>query len=86
MKYFLFIFVTLLLLSSCAEDKMMRIDGKDVLVEAYGIANVDTRKNDRVEYEISAGSVVCAVIFCETIIAPIYIIGWDLYEPYKVKE
>jgi len=47
----------------------------------YGIANEDVVKQPNVKYEISAGSVIVAIILCETIIVPVYVIGWDLYEP-----
>lgn len=75
------IIVVIGILTSCAEKKI--IDG--TTYEPYGFANESTHKNDSIQYEISAGSVIFAVIFSETIIAPVYIVGWDLYEPIKKK-
>lgn len=47
----------------------------------YGIANADVVKQPNVKYELSAGSVIVAIIFSETIIVPVYVVGWDLYAP-----
>jgi hypothetical protein len=52
----------------------------------YGIANEQTKRDPNIKYEISAGSVVFAIVFFETIIAPVYIVGWDLYQPVVEKK
>lgn len=31
------------------------------------------------------GSVFVAIVFSETIFAPVYIVGWDLYQPVPAK-
>lgn len=79
MKYIIILF---LFLSSCADDKM--IEGKKVT--AYGLFNEQTKHDTGYLYEVSAGSVITGVILCETIVFPVYIVGWDLYEPVKKKE
>ena len=68
-----------LILTGCGNDKF--IDGKHV--EVYGFANIEANKDPNVIYEISAGSVICAIFFSETIIVPIYVIGWDLWQPVR---
>ena len=73
------------LFTSCAEPKTIEINKKQVVVQPYGLANEQAVKNDSVVYQMSSGSVICAIIFCETVIAPIYIVGWDLYEPVRKK-
>jgi hypothetical protein len=70
------------LLSSCADDK--RIDG--VTYKPYGLANEDTHKNNSIQYELSFGSVACAIIFSETLIVPVYVVGWDLMQPVGKKK
>ncbi len=70
---------TVLALSACGNDKT--IDGKHY--DTYGLANSDSHKDPKILYEISAGSVIWAIILSETIIVPVYIIGWDLYQPVK---
>lgn len=70
------------LLSGCNNDKT--IDGKSYPV--FGVANMETQKDPDVLYEISAGSVIIAIIFSETVIIPVYVIGWDLWEPVRKRE
>lgn len=42
-------------------------------------------QNPDINYEISIGSVIVAVIFCETIIVPLYVVLVDLYQPVSPK-
>jgi hypothetical protein len=68
-------------LSGCANDTTL--NGKTY--EPFGVVNDAERRDPNVVYEISAGSVIVAVIFCETVIIPIYVVGWDLYEPVRTR-
>jgi len=70
-----------LALSGCASDAQFN----NVKYETFGIANDAAHRDPSVVYEVSFGSVLVAMIFCETIIIPIYIVGWDLYEPVRLK-
>jgi hypothetical protein len=81
MKKLLFAAILASLLAGCGNDKV--IEG--VHYPTFGVANDDAQRNPKIQYEISAGSVIWAVLLCETIVFPIYIIGWDLYQPVKVK-
>jgi hypothetical protein len=54
-----------------------------VTYETVGIFN---DKNPEIEYEVIVGNVVWAIILFETIIAPIYFIGWSLQEPVGFKD
>lgn len=65
----------------CASNKT--IDGKTY--STYGLFNQDQYKNDSIQYEVSTGSVVVGVIFCETLIVPVYLVGWDLWQPIGKK-
>ena len=67
------------LLSACGNDKA--IDGK--VYPVYGIANEEVNKDSGVLYEISAGSVIWGIILCETIVVPVYVLGWDLWQPVR---
>lgn len=72
-----------ILLTACgAEEK--KING--VTYATYGLFNKDENKNPNVQYEISGWSIVWSIIFVETIIAPIYFIGFDLYQPVAMKD
>jgi len=68
-------------LSACTQPAA--IQGKTY--PAYGLLNEDTNKSDKVCYEASAGSIVAGIILVETIIAPVYFFGYDLYQPVHAK-
>lgn len=51
-----------------------------VSIDEYGIFNQDN-ENPQVKYKIVAGNVVLSVIFCETVIVPVWLVGWHLWEP-----
>lgn len=69
--------VSVALLAGCA--KRQEICGVTYL--PYGLANREERKNDAIAYEVSWGNVIWGVILVETIIMPIYVFGFALYEP-----
>jgi outer membrane lipoprotein SlyB len=48
--------------------------------QTYGFANKESKMNPNAKYEVSFGSCVMAIIFCETIIVPVYVVGWNLFE------
>jgi hypothetical protein len=66
----------------CSES--LTIKNGDV-VKPYGLANRDTDMKPNVNYKVCTGNVVWGVVLCETIIAPIYFFGFDLYEPVSEK-
>lgn len=70
-----------MLLSGCGNDKI--INGTQY--STFGMVNEDTHRDPKILYEISPGSVIVAIIFSETLIIPLYIIGWDLWQPVKAK-
>ena len=68
-----------LVAGGCASSK--NIDGKTY--EPYGVFNQDSHKDPSILYEVSFGSVAVAIIFSETLIAPVYVVGWCLWEPVR---
>jgi len=74
--------ITSFLTLGCAEPK--RING--TLYDTYGLLNQDAKKNEAIQYEISYGNIFWSVILFETVFAPIYFIGFDLYEPIGMKQ
>lgn len=71
-----------LMICSCAESKKFRKqDGTVFEAEPYGWANYQTNKIEGVKYEINAPNMVLSLIFVETIIAPVLITGYNLFEP-----
>ena len=85
MKKLIILFIGLLLLTSCADSKTFTIDGKEVKVEPYGWANVDAKKVDGVKYQVNFGNVVWSVIGVETVIIPVWLTGWELFEPINLE-
>lgn len=83
MKKLISLFLVLMILSSCADDKVLCINGEQKVVEPYGWGNIHEKKVEGVVYDLSVGNVVWSVILCETIIVPIWLTGWELYEPVK---
>jgi len=70
-----------MILSACAEGK--ELDGK--YYETYGFINIDEVKDPCVVYKGDTGSLVMGIIFSETVVAPVYIFGYDFFEPKGIK-
>jgi major membrane immunogen (membrane-anchored lipoprotein) len=77
------ILASTLALSACGADEKT-IEG--ITYGTYGIVNKEEMRNPNIQYEISGWSIFWSVIFCETIIVPVYFIGWDLYQPVTKKD
>jgi len=58
------------------------IDG--VTYDTYGILNIN-KKADNIKYETITGNVIWSVLLFETIVAPVYFLGFSLYEPIEKK-
>lgn len=56
-----------------------------VTYDVYGIYNQKDKENPDIEYKISVGSMIAAVLFSETIIVPLYVLAVDLWEPVGVR-
>lgn len=65
------------LLSACGSSKS--IDGKTY--GTYGLINQGEMRNDKIHYRLVKGNVVWSIILCETFFAPLYFVGFSLYEP-----
>lgn len=90
MKKLNLLFVPIILFAlvfvSCANSKTFTVpdeNGQDVtfIAKPYGWANADDCKIEGVEYEVNVGNVVWDILLVETIVVPIYLSGWQLYEP-----
>jgi len=80
----LLLVMTTLSLSIAGCGDQMTIKG--VTYPTYGVLNEDENKNPNVVYRVSMSNVIVGIIFSETIIVPVYIIGWDLFEPIGLKQ
>ncbi len=84
MKHILSVTTAMILaisVSACAKSKI--IDG--VEYHPYGLLNEDQHKNPKIEYEIVLGNVIWSVILIETIIVPVYMIGFSIKQPVGKK-
>ena len=70
-----------MLLTACGADTKT-ING--VTYGTYGVANEKDMRNPNIKYEVSGWAVFWAIVLSETFVAPVYIIGWDLYQPVGV--
>jgi len=55
------------------------IDG--VTYDTYGFINSDTKKNPKIKYEVSTGNVIWTVILFGSVVAPVYFLGFSLFNP-----
>jgi hypothetical protein len=85
-KLAILLMALIVILSSCASSKTFQIDGQAVEVKPYGWANKEARYNDKVVYEVSLGNVIWSAIGIETIVLPVWLTGWQLWQPVKLKE
>ncbi len=87
MKKFIVLFMMVLAMMSCADSKTFeRADGTKFVAEPYGWANYQSNKIDGVVYEACIGNIALGVIAVETVVIPIWLTGWELYEPVSYIE
>ncbi|MCW8965775.1 MAG: hypothetical protein OQK82_03680 [Candidatus Pacearchaeota archaeon] len=74
------------LLTSCADSlTYVNGQGQSVTAKSTGIFNKEKR-DPNVNYELCVGNVVWTVILCETLVMPLYFVGWSIMEPVSVKQ
>ena len=87
MKKLIILIMSALVICSCAESKRFRKqDGTVFTAEPCGWANYQTKAIKGVKYEINIHNVVLSTIFAETIITPVLITGYELFEPVSYIE
>ena len=74
-----------ILLTGCGAPRELGENSQQKFYPTYGIFNEGSNKSKKVCYEISLGNVVWSIILIETVIAPMYFIGYDLYNPIRLK-
>lgn len=87
MKKLLFLAIIIAtLFTSCADSKeFVDNKGQSFTAEPYGWANSEEMKIDTVLYKPCVGNIVWDVILVETIFVPIWLTGWEFYEPVALK-
>jgi hypothetical protein len=84
-KLLMLVLFSTLLLPSCAQRKLLVIQGEAKIVRPYGWANAKARKNENVVYEVNAGNVVWSILGIQTVVVPVWLTGWQLFEPVDVR-
>jgi len=82
MKKVIVLFVCLGLLIGCADS--MVIDGTEY--ESYGLLNKKDNRDEDVKYKLVLGNLIWSILLVQTVVAPIYFIGFSLYEPVGIKK
>lgn len=70
--------------TSCATTKVMHTSDGIELVKPYGVLNKKAIKRDDVVYEMSAGNVIISILTFHTVVIPVWLIGWKLYNPINL--
>lgn len=52
----------------------------------YGYFNEKQSRSKNVCYEVSFGNIVWSIILVETVVVPIYFIGFSLFNPVRLKK
>jgi hypothetical protein len=84
------ILIISILLTSCAREKKIIFTNEDgtkteKIVTPFGLINEYDQRNNDVAYKINVGNIIWSVIAIETIIVPVILIGWQLYEPIGLR-
>lgn len=70
-------------LTACGRNYIDANSGKEYTT--YGIFNEDTNKNPNMEYRVIVGNVILSILFIETAVVPILLVGFSLWEPVAPK-
>ena len=74
------------LFASCSDEKTFtKKDGSSFTAQSYGWASKEN-KVEGVEYKLNVPDVVLSVVLSETIIAPVLITTYDVWEPVSYTE
>jgi hypothetical protein len=95
MKKFLSILLVLFVLfTSCSttrtfykveqdENKNMKITTQVVEASPYGLLN-QVDKTEGIAYRVHIPSIIFSIVFAQTIVVPVVLTGFFLFQPYKI--
>ncbi len=81
MKRTLLITMTCLSLAACGQPATLG----GVYYPTHGFLDKDTKKSEKVCYELSVGNVVWSALTLGSIVLPVYFVGFSLYNPVRLK-
>ncbi len=81
MKVLCICVIVLIFFAACSDSKVIN----DIEYDTFGLINQMDKKNENIQYKVCWGNVIWGVLLVETVIAPIYFFGFDMFEPVQVK-
>lgn len=75
-----------ILLAGCGHPQYLGQGSEQKYYPTYGLFNETSSKSKNVCYEISVGNVIWSVILIETVVFPVYFVGWSIYNPVRLKK
>jgi hypothetical protein len=72
------------MLAACGHPADFTVNGTTKEYPTYGLINRDEARSKNICYELSVGNVIWSIIGVETVIIPLYLIGFSIYNPVRV--
>ena len=85
MKKLIALILSVSLLTACGRPMDITTATGTKEYPTYGLFNESTDKSKNVCYKISVGNVVWSIVLIETIVMPVYFVGFSLYNPIGPK-
>ena len=74
------------MLSACGRPATLQPIGKPAReYPTVGIFSSASARSDHICYEVSIGNIIWSILLIETVVMPVYFVGWSLYNPVSVK-
>jgi hypothetical protein len=80
-KLLVLVVLCIFLLTACGSN--LYLDNR--VYKQYGLFNQHQVREQNIEYDVIWGNVFWSFFLCETLIVPVYFIGFALFEPVGVK-
>lgn len=84
-KAIITVVVSSLLLTGCGKPQYLGQATDQKYYPTYGLLNEGSSKSKNVCYDLSVGNIIWSIILIETVVVPIYFIGWSIYNPSRLK-
>lgn len=79
--YCIVLLLSVVMFTGCADSKTFKDkEGKEIVAEPFGFAN-EYKAVPGVIYEPCLGNLVWSILGCETVVIPVWLIGYEFYEP-----